>query len=1156
MAASSGGPPGAGLGAANAAAAAAPKGPPGGAAQKCNWEVYVTTHSQHRFWPGEQFQHQLCGLNGSELAGAQQSANVKMTAPDSMPSKFTGSGTKKFGVTSSAPAIAGKEAGWILVQGIKSDQKLQNRNLPIRVADGQAGPQAQIVDLYLRHPLLIYGQLQFKDPEDREVSFPKDFYVAAYSGQGAKADTEVGHAKLDAEGKFDFEIDRKWDWFTFKFGSGKKFISNGDAKTLTTELKPWSERKALEKAAAKFFAPPATWWLIESDWTFSQDPQYIDGAVSHKPKEGKIYLFQSPTQWVRRIGEKGAPVKMLLDPHWQFLRFEYFDRYYGHTDHGHDRVNIPSTLIEGFWRADPKKMDREGSSEWTLTPDDPKKSVHCLPWIRQKDDQGAKAEKPDKNALIQFETPASTFAVSSDAGARKYEQISASSSRLKPSADRLKLYDMPEAWKSKGYWSRYAKGGGGYDGKFWEDWDQPGLFKSRTKTTPMVFSLDDIVLTDAKNVPLQDLAKKDQFAIFYHRFKPAYNEMSLTEEGVYDKDPAEPFFSQTERKGAKFNYLADYPNWVRLIAGLCSCFDVFDQRTAKEIYGARAAVRWYDGTKGTPAGTVLNSQAKDIAKPHFVIGPEWGQQHASTIAKFVGSKTQAQRIGRFDMVLLRCCDRIDAKELFLNIQYFRINYNFLAAAPASASAGSAASAYAGADGKAFSKPALLALMKRWNGYDGAENGSRAELVPQEKGKDVTGEVLYFLHPSTKLQGAHFRIDVFQSGDNSDRAWMSGTDGTGEVTDSGFGVDNSFAVNSFTAAHELGHGGSLPDEYGEWWMRCNHNGPGVTNNIPGDPFVDEGRDQDLANSLYANPTGDPKSPNPYPMMTMAVEMRNRYFWHNAEFARKHIEIPFYSKHGADAEYKLPGHPKFPYRIYTYWPVRKKMNRKKGKHGATDIYLHALGKEKFMLPGGPWDGMVSILLKIDIGPIPASINSGEGDVRALRDAIRNAILAFNQRFSATGSTGVKTDKSTVLRDDVKFSHAVVRFSPRFLMADVDTTLSAGDQTNYAGNYNYWQTNIGTHFQMTLVDNTGKVPDTDPNWAKTAANKKVIPSGFAAKNGGAITLGVTTGGGWDARLTADVQALLPDMLGIKVKGGVITAKDLTPLVAAVIHSNAKVT
>jgi hypothetical protein len=1097
----------------------------------------------------------------SDAGAPVYSQNVTMAAKDSPQAKFTGSGTKSFGVTNTAPKIA-KEADWVLVTGPDSDTTLPNQNVPIQVANGQAGASAQYIDLYIRHPLYFYGQLKFKDPEDRELTFPKDFFVAAYSGAAAAADTEVANAKLDEDGKFKFEIDRKWDWFTLKFGDSKQFISNGDGKTLKTDLKPWSSRKDLEKADAKFFAPPKTWSLIESNWKFSKDPTYIDGKDSYKDSEGKIYVFDVPSKnWVRRIGEKGAPVALLLDPHWQFMRHEFFDRYYGHSDHSHERVNMPSTLIEGFW-GDPAKgpnLDREGSSHWTLTPDDAKKSVHCLPWIRQKDAQGAKAEKPDKNALIQFELPASTFVVSTDAATRKYDKIAPKTAKMAATADRLKYYDMPAVWKSKGYWARYLTAPKTYDAKFWEDWDPPGLLKSRSKATPIVFSLDDLVLTDSANVPLQDLKDADQFAIFYHRFAKKYDEAAnLTEEGVYKPLAAEPYYSDIKRKGAKFNYITDYPNWVRMVAGLSACFDAFDHRTSKEVFGARAAVRWYDPvTTATPAGTDLAKQPGDIEKKYFVIGPEWGQQHASTVNPYKGLTTAPQRIGRFDMVLLRCCDRVDAngemgtKELFVNLQYFRLNFNFLAAAPASASAGSAGSVHAGTDGKAFSKPCILALHQRWNGYDGPANDKRAYLVPQQAAKDHQGEVLYFLHPSANLAGAHFRMDVFKSGDGSDRAFMGSAQGVGQVTDTGSGMDNVFATSSFTMAHELGHGGSLPDEYGEWWERCNHNGPGLTNNVPADPFCDEGRDFDLGGSLYTgkytlgtfDATGNFVVGNePFPMMTMAVEMRNRYFWHNAEYARKHLDLPFYSKHGAFAEYKVPGHPNYPYRTYSYWPIRKKMNLKKGKHGATDIYLHALGKERFsqtLMPNGPWDAMISILLKIDL-TIPAALS-----VTDARDAIRNAILAFNQQFSASGSTKVSTDESrrrggVLFGETYNISKAVVRFSPRFLISNVNatqTTFLFGG--NYAKEYKGWGGYIGTHFQVNVVDNQGKLP------AAAAV------SGFTAKKGGAIVLGIDSTKAWKVALAADVQTLLPQLLGVKT----VDAAHLKPFAGAVIDSNAKV-
>jgi hypothetical protein len=373
------------------------------------------------------------------------------------------------------------------------------------------------------------------------------------------------------------------------------------------------------------------------------------------------------------------------------------------------------------------------------------------------------------------------------------------------------------------------------------------------------------------------------------------------------------------------------------------------------------------------------------------------------------------------------------------------------------------------------------------------------------------------------------MDVFKSGDNSDRAFMNSVDGIGQVTDTGVAPDNSWAPACFTTAHELGHGGSLPDEYFERLMYCSAQAPGITCNTPGDPFVDEGGRPDLAASLAA------AIPNtPYPMMTHMVELRNRYFWHNAEFARKHTGIAFYSKHGAYAEYKVPGHPKFPYRSYVYWPVRKKMNRKGGKHGAVDIYLHTLGKEAYSInriPNGPWDGIVSILIKIDLS-WPAAVA-----VTDIRDTIRNVFLGFNQQYSATGTTGVNTDTSKAIRDDVTFTKAEVRFSPRFLVAD------PAQGAQYVNTYTWLRNSIGTHFQVNVVDNAGK----------KMADK--VATGFTGRRGGALRLAIDSTGPWMAFMGNEVRALLPEILGVKLAGAALAAADLKPLVGSVIHTNATV-
>src|SRR5262249_44506535 len=130
------------------------------------------------------------------------------------------------------------------------------------------------------------------------------------------------------------------------------------------------------------------------------------------------------------------------------------------------------------------------------------------------------------------------------------------------------------------------------------------------------------------------------------------------------------------------------------------------------------------------------------------------------------------RTGRFDMALVRNCDRLGAenKEFFLSMQYFRLLYNFT---PQSLLVGGAQ--------KTFIQDSAISLMDRWNGNDVASK-FRGEVIPQNKALPHTGEVLWFIQPALAQADAHFKIDV-KKFPGSARAWMNGSNGTGEVDDS-------------------------------------------------------------------------------------------------------------------------------------------------------------------------------------------------------------------------------------------------------------------------------------------------------------------------------------------------------------------------------------
>lgn len=1107
-------------------------GAAGGGVAPCKWEIFVKVHSQERFWPKKQFDVKLCEIPGGNLGAAAQTAAIAMAAKDSPEAHFKGNDTHTYGVTAAVGDIA-DEFEWILAASKTSKSRLAKDYKSVTVRNGNMGKQAKHVDLYIRHPLYFYLNLKFKDPENKVLTFPKDFPVHVYG----KKDKKVATGKTDEDGKIKFEIDRKYDWVTFKFGGDKALISNGDSSTAKTELKKWNEMAALATADAKFLSPPSKWSLIESDWAFSEQPKYIDGTAAYKEDEAKIYLFDDPTKnWVKRIGEDNAYVDMVLDPHWQFVRYEMFDRYYGHGGvHSHKRVNIPTLFVESYWGKN-GKFDREGGGHWTLNAADRDASVHCVPWIRQKDAAGVKVEKPDVDSMLMFKTKAGTFVNSTDENTRKLEVLKNNDPRLKPNVDRLKLYDLPEVWKSLKYYARYKDGAGDLPGKFYDAWDQAGYLKSRGAGTPMVFSLDDVVLTDEKFHPLA-LANTDRFAYFHHRFKPDYDKAAqLSREGVYDDDSGnqKSYLSKGLLEGAKFNYLTGYPNWIRMVAGEGWVFDVFNRRTTKEVFGARAAVRWYNVKKnGTAAGKDIGWPGV-VDKTYFTAQPYYGQEFHHRYKQFTGPNVTPRRIGRYDMILLRCCDNLGGKELFMTVRLFRLFFNFLAT--------SANNTVALQD--TYVDTAAVNLTKRWNGNDAA-NGTRTELVPRDAAKMLQGENITFVQRVMGLKEAHFTIDIDNMGAGA-RAGMTSANGTGVVDDNYAAPDGRNATNSYTLAHELGHGASLPDEYGEWWNYCSHWGPGVTCNSPGDAFVDEGRDFDLSQSIYTgkvvlgafNAKGKfVPGQEPYPMMTMEVEMRNRYFWHDTEFARKFVKEPLYVKYGAFAEYELPGHPKYPKRSYVYWPVRSLISAKRGANGKFDLYLHAHGKEKFTLnnlPKGPFDGSTGVLVRMKM-----NVDAGFASVTDVRDAIRGAFLSNNGVYYAKGKVKVPTDAGN---KTVELAKTRLRFSPRFLIKNVDTGLSAAAQANYPAVFSDINKFTGSHYDLQVIDSS-----------VNAAAKNGFKRGKYGPN--IVADSTQPGAVIKAAISAQAKVYAQEMLGIPFNAAGPQAADLKGIAEMIFHSDADV-
>ncbi|MGA2263731.1 MAG: OmpA family protein, partial [Acidobacteriota bacterium] len=468
----------------------------------------------------------------------------------------------------------------------------------------------------LPRPTQVFLKLQYLDPEGNEKLFPKDFPVTILYPDNTTQDEKVGD-----DGILRFGAQRKTS-FTLKFESSETLWVAVSADDAASKLARKTDLAKLHKDKFRFFSTPKTWTLVESKWAVAANAFY---------KDDPEYKFYIPGRYGRTIGNGLTPVDMKLDPHWSFLRFEFFDRNYGHSDHNNKRVNIPATLISG-WRNSPASGDPDATSHWTLNDADTEKAVHAIPWIIQKKPDNSDDPRPDKNIQFGLKTDwlhvsETAYVIAKSATERVVETRPNDHDDIKPAAKRLEFYDLPKEWISKKYYCRFTDN----TGKFF---DQAATFEDKIKASLkapaqfLAFSLDDIVLTTAACAPVT-LHAQDRVAVYFHRFEKT-GDFPTTDAGLYNPDtgPNQSYYSLPQLNGT--NYIFDYPNWTRLVIAQGNMFDVFSERvTSGDLIGARAGVMWVDAvaaSPGAPDTTVADPPDQTINasrtdKKYFSIHP-------------------------------------------------------------------------------------------------------------------------------------------------------------------------------------------------------------------------------------------------------------------------------------------------------------------------------------------------------------------------------------------------------------------------------------------------------------------------------------------------------------------------------------------------------
>jgi hypothetical protein len=447
-------------------------------------------------------------------------------------------------------------------------------------------------------PLPLYLKLSFLDPEAAERQLPESFPVQLVVVDGANIDATVdADGMLSTDGNAWVEVPRSIKGFTLNFqpAAGQFIVcEKRDGNPKTQELVLEDELAAKTDLGHRAFCLPSdAWTLKNSSWK-------VDAAATYKQDEYKFFDLEKSSSVV---GSKGEPLKLLLDPQWLFCKFEYYDRFFCHSDHGDQSISIPPVMLKGVCKTRGGSSDSyEARSNWTIGGDE-KSLVQSLPWIiSRKDDGTDPLTDLNKDTVLEF-GEANTYVVSEDAEKRKIEKLDptgADEAKLKPGLERPKYYDLPTLWKSTNYYTRLNDG----TNKFFDELTTDQIKTATDASKPMLFSLDDIVLIDGDSQDVKDKdgsntvkdrSKKSRMTLFHLNPEEDYK---VTIDAPRPNATYHSTTEFTEDVANKFrNVIVDVDPKTRAILFCSGLYDLYDKRTVEssidfskgQILGARAA---------------------------------------------------------------------------------------------------------------------------------------------------------------------------------------------------------------------------------------------------------------------------------------------------------------------------------------------------------------------------------------------------------------------------------------------------------------------------------------------------------------------------------------------------------------------------------------
>ncbi|WP_219906795.1 hypothetical protein [Enhygromyxa salina] len=827
---------------------------------------------------------------------------------------------------------------------------------------------------------------------------------------------------LGADARLQFVTARDKTSFGFSIAPGEArylVLAPDEGGAQVSELLDRDAALARVDEGGRMFKLPERFDTRDCEWRVPSELAFEDGQFTK--------LDDPATQ----IGTRVAPAQVVLVPRWQHFRFEYFDRWRGAASsipQPRPRSDeTPPLVLEGYLgHGDYEHGPRDpplAESVWDLEAG--AHTVHCVAWVQREvssappaadapaapppepGDEGPPRAIPDAECLVRFVFPEATFvrtdgAPDQSSATRTIETIAEGHARrdevTKAGLERLRYYDLPREWWSRGYFARLGS----------EAAKDRRLFQTITAASahddPFVVGLDDLVLcmhattpnpfdpprgepvdhqpTDHYTWEDDDEHRFTLWSAELEAYKPMAGDTYFTDVTKLEPPPSKAV-------------ILDHPPFTRMITRGTEVFDVFELRTVRNTLfdampiGARVAKAWRDAHES----------------PFYSFDPRYEAPRADE------TRVASHAVGEIATMVLRCCGQEDGRELFRVAQYAPAWFDFNPASPPRGAA--IVPPVPAATALAEIRECLLAVTRRWNGQDGV-NGlrTRFEIGPADDPSALGQFHALLVRGVDGPLTHHYRVNIVADA----RAFMA-TNCAWERADM-----KAEADGRFTAAHEWGHAFGNPDHYIEKAKNASLWTDGIRDRwrSPGCPYSFD---------VKGMMNGEELEPRGYDLWHLLLWMAEagHSFAGQTELA---VRQGLY-------RYTTSVTPRAQDRARV--PVISKVAQPVGASGLCDLFAYAGGVDGFNGGDGlygasvaaPWDLIVICRVKMAITLSETEHQSYDGGRLFLRTVHRTIKRIFNveRRLLARGTYAGRSVRARIL------------FSPRF----ISRTYPTGAGTN---------------------------------------------------------------------------------------------------------------